>query len=103
MNCTKGDWKANEHRQVMCGDKVICFIGLRGHMGDDEDEPNGNLIAAAPDMHKELERTDVLIDQYQVGRVSAGFVMNRLISDAMTNDRKKALAKPMERRMQYET
>ena len=53
MNYTKGEWKADKFRQVIRRDyeameeKVICFVGLRGHIEDDEDEANAHLIVAA--------------------------------------------------------
>lgn len=46
-NYSKGTWVPNKYRQIMCDDKVICYIGMSGHMADNEDGPNAQLIAAA--------------------------------------------------------
>ena len=64
MNYTKGEWKSDQFRQVVSESKVICFIGLRGHIEDDEDASNANLIAAAPDMYEALKAINAAKDPF---------------------------------------
>ena len=75
MEYTKGEWKADDYRQVICEEKVICFIGLRGHMEDDEDKPNAQLIASAPDHNVALK--DMLV-AYESLRKAKPLLFNML-------------------------
>ena len=51
---TKGEWEY-DGKSIICNNKMIAVLGKVGQITSDEDDANANLIASAPNMHKELE------------------------------------------------
>ena len=82
MNYTKGEWKVHKTNPnyVRIGD-TLAYVG----------SANAHLISAAPDTYNELRKTDAILEQFRKGKISAPFLIERLLD--LTWNRKEALAK----------